>query len=206
MPSTFVHGLLPGACLWLGKRGLPELKRTQCVIFCLWVFVLSSIPDSDFIPALFYPDHWMEFHRNWGHNLFSACLFVAIGQWVLRRWIVAEFSQKSAWTLTAILVGSHLLLDSMTYAMDGSFLGVPLLYPIVDWNFYLPLPLFPSLHMETELHFVVAFVKSPDFWRRALFQEIFAGACLFGVYYVAWGGFPLLSNGFRSREEVRAGD
>jgi membrane-bound metal-dependent hydrolase YbcI (DUF457 family) len=188
MPSTFVHGLLPPACVYLSKQALPRFTLMEWAKLLFIALILANSPDLDIIPASL-SSHWKQIHRNWGHNIFAVIVWISLGRWALKKFLPGKLTSKTAWTLSTLLVLSHLVLDAMhDVNPEGIRRGVPLFWPITSTEFYLPFKWFKILKLDPGLHFLVAHVTSREFWHGAIFVELGHAALL----AVIWGlGFRL---------------
>ena len=182
MPSTFVHGLLPSACAFFCKPKMAPLStRERFKLFIGFAFI-ANCPDLDLIPATLSMGHFHSVHRNLGHNLFALGIWVILGAWLMRKWM----PKKQAWWFAGSLVASHVLLDAMQ-TMDptnGVIPGVPLLWPLSDWQFRMPFHLFPCLHVNPNENPIWVYATSWDFWRRLVFTEISHILILFAAWVV----------------------
>src|SRR5690606_2942303 len=98
-------------------------------------------------------------HREFGHNLFAASGFVCLGAWLLRS---LGLGTSSRWILSGLLVGSHLLLDSMCLVLPNhKFAGVPLFFPLDGREFVIPIGLFHGVSFQDGFWNVL---RTPQFW------------------------------------------
>lgn len=186
MPSSFVHALLPPACLLTSASCLPKLSRAAWVKLLFVAAFLANSPDLDIIPASLLPSLWLKIHRNWGHNIFAFVGLVALGQWLLRRCVSGNIPKRTAWLLAFMLVGSHLLLDSMMGHSEkwSRRPGVPFFWPFLDTDFSLPWALFGCTDIDDSLHPLVGLALSKHYWARAVYGEIFSSLLLLALWLV----------------------
>lgn len=192
MPSTFVHGILPSSCSFVAKKSLPTLDRAQMLKLLFIAFILGNACDIDIIPAMLLPDRWTDIHRYWGHNIFCISLYILAGRWALTRFVHPSFKEKVGWLLTVSLVLSHVFLDAAGDFNFGSDerIGVPLFWPISDWEFLLPFALFKSYQLsEASTNPLVSHILSVDFWTRAVFTEIGSSVMLLLIWSGLYGAY-----------------
>jgi inner membrane protein len=98
---------------------------------------LGLAPDADALLVAFGSDYHGHFgHRGFSHSMLFAVTLSAVAYFVARRW-----GTRPVWTalLTFLAVGSHGLLDSMTYRTRG----IPFLWPFSEERFQLPWRMIP---------------------------------------------------------------
>jgi len=167
----------------LKKKGL---TRKQLLRLAFIAFILGNSPDLDIIPAMLNPEHWKEIHREWGHNMFSLAVWITLGTFALRRFVSPLFNGALGWFVSAPLVLSHVLFDAMgDFAHDGARIGVPLLWPLSDWEFNLPFSLFRCYEVQSGMNPLLAHITSESFWKSAVFSEIAGSLLLFGIWFAA---------------------
>lgn len=184
MPSTLVHASLPTLCLWVSRKSFPHLSVTQLFKLLFIACILGNACDLDIIPAMLFPSHWGDIHREWGHNLFSITLWICLGRWAFTRFVSKDFEGRRGWLLAMALVSSHVFLDAAgDYSPESmSRCGVPLLWPLSKWEFLLPYPLFSSYRLGHADHPLAAHIVSLDFWTRAIFSEVLTTLILLGLW------------------------
>ena len=192
MPTTLVHAFLPAACLAVCANALPSLTRREWLRLLFAAMILGNLPDLDLLPVLFHSPWLKYFHRNVGHNVFALAGWICLGQWALRRWVLPTATPRQRWTIAAVLVLSHVVLDSMSRVPDdpeGRAGGVPLLYPLSDWQWRFPWRIFPGFKGdESRFHPVIAQAVSTEYWGRVIFTELRNTAILFAVWTTLWLG------------------
>ncbi len=187
MPSAFTHGLLPAACALSTARNLFSLDRKQWKKFLFVCFVLGNSPDLDLIPAIVFPSHFHDVHRELGHNVFALTLWIWLGVKTFRSWVSPAFAGKRAWIFSAALVLSHVLLDSCADAAPGTHAhpGVPLLWPLSNWELVTPLPLFGGYNLVPASHPILAHLITPGFWWTFLTREVAITLAVSAGWYLA---------------------
>lgn len=187
MPSTFVHGLVPSSCAFITKPRLKNDSFRERFIFFFVCSVLGNLPDLDVIPGTLMKEHWFEIHRYWGHNMFSLAVWIVLGAWALNKFVGGEMVGRKAWVVSALLVMSHVLFDSMgDYTTNGVRIGVPLLWPFSKWEFLFPIGIFKSYEIDYSKNVLAAHLTSYGYWSHAVFSEIVAGLGLFLVWVLVW--------------------
>lgn len=179
MPSTFTHGIVPGTCLALtGKTS--KIPRGQLARLFLIGFFLGNGPDLDVIPGSIWANHFGDIHRNWGHNIFSILALTWFGTFLFNRFIDAEWRPKRVWLVSFLLLFSHVIFDSLgEAAADGIRHGVPLFWPLSDWQLLSPFTVFFSYSVQKDLNPLLGHLLSVQFWTRAVFSEIaFTATCI----------------------------
>jgi hypothetical protein len=188
MPSPLVHSVLPASCLLLRTHQKKIIPRRVSLRLFFVGLVIANLPDLDIIPALLVQGHYYDLHRALGHNIFSLCLWTAVGAHLLR-W--AEYGnlrplpklEVRQWITSAMLASSHLLLDAIGHFGSGGFTPtVPIFWPLSQWSLKIPFRLFTM--MDTGFHPPHLEVRffSTDFWREVFFCEVIPSLYLF----VAW--------------------
>jgi len=177
MPSTLVHGLLPASCATYESPTRPRLR------YFLVAAIIANLPDLDIALGVLFPHSFNSIHRNVGHNLFILPFWIALGAWLLQRWGGVALSRARLWGNAAALVASHLVLDAMTAPQPTGRGSVPLLWPLSDWGWQLPLPLFSGLPPQFRYANPLADrVLSRQFWVHTVFQELFWVAAFFALW------------------------
>lgn len=188
MPSPFTHGLLPMACaLSSARASVGRLSPAQWRALAIVGFLLGNSPDIDLIPAALWPANYHMFHRYAGHNGFALTLWIYLGVKALRRWVGPEFSGKTGWIFSAALVLSHVLLDGSAEVVPGTGhrAGVPILWPLSNWEFLTPFELFGGYRLLPASHPLLAFLTTPAFWQNFLGREIVCTALIATLWFVA---------------------
>jgi membrane-bound metal-dependent hydrolase YbcI (DUF457 family) len=201
MPSTFTHGFLPAACVFSSKAKLPKLTTRETLKLLFASAVLGNACDSDLVPAFMTPAHWLEIHRYWGHNIFSITLWIVLGAWAIGKYVSPQLKGKLSWILASCLVWSHVLFDSMgDYSGKAERVGVPLLWPFSNWEFYTPFPVFKSIRIDPKIHPALAHATSNSFWHDAVYRELTASVIMLGLWVIFfWGyhGFAKLAKHYK---------
>lgn len=177
MPSTLIHALLPGGC-----AAYQSARPTRWQRF-LTAAMVANLPDLDIALGLALPAHFNQIHRMVGHNVFIFPLWVALGAWLLKRW--GGLPGKQSWWASALLVTSHLWLDSMTVHqfVHGTVSTVPLLWPVSNWGYEFPLRVFAGVPpQQVYKNPLVDRIWSAEFWEKTVFLELFWTA----VFFAAW--------------------
>ena len=187
MPTTFVHGLLPSACITVMRRVLPPLTRREWRHFAIVAFFIGNAPDLDLIPGILYPQIWNDVHRELGHNIFAILLWTYLGSLALPKFVSKQLSKRQAWQLSTFFVLSHILLDGMS-VLDASGLkgGVPLLWPFLKWQWHSPLKIFPNIQYEESMHPMMARILAIDFWKRGIFIEFGYSLLIVALWLATW--------------------
>jgi hypothetical protein len=197
MPSTFVHGLLPASCVYTYHRRFPTLTRRQRAILVFLAAVIGNLPDLDILPTLFFPEHWQEIHRWWGHNLFSITLWIIMGAYSLNYLVSPHFKGWRGYLLSALLVFSHVCFDAMAdFNPEGIRPGVPLLWPLSNWQFHLPFRLFKPAITDPHLNPLFAYATSRNYWTEAIYSEIFSTLLLLGIWFAFVSLYSILQKRF----------
>ena len=145
MPSTFVHALLPASCALSTPSGRPRPTLKVAIKLFVIAAVIGNFPDLDIIPALIFGA--AKIHRHWGHNIFVLFGWTWLGQWTLVKLVPEIFkSKRQAFVTSFLLVASHLILDAFQQHNHISFVPhVPLLWPLSDWAFSIPIQIFTTV-------------------------------------------------------------
>ncbi len=173
MPSPLTHGLLPTACAFSTARGFLNLDSKNWKRFLFLCLVLGNIPDIDLIPACLFPEYYHAFHREVGHNIFALCLYIYFGAKAFRYWVSPTMSRPVASMFSAALVFSHVFLDAcaeVSPGYQGKF-GVPIFWPLSDWQMLMPFPLFGGYHTAHASHPLLKLLLSPEFWEGLVSRE-----------------------------------
>lgn len=187
MPTTFVHGLLPAACLWASRSSLSHLSRSEWRRLLLFALVWGNLPDWDVVPAALIPGAWEAVHREWGHNLFSLALAAWLGAWVLQKYVARDLSRRGAWIVSTALLLSHIFFDAMNYGHHThTTSGVPLFWPVSDWHGSLPFQVFAASESTSGHHPLIEIIFSPVYWTKVVFQEIVASLLVFSLWALVW--------------------
>lgn len=194
MPSTFVHALLPAACLFVSLR--PKLDYTRRFGLLLLCMFLGNFPDIDLIPACLFPQYWTLIHREWGHNFLSVAIEILVGGALLTRFFPDILTPAQGRLAALGLVGSHLVLDAMCYSHVHQFAGVPLLWPFIEHEFHLGIQIFPGTKYSSSLHPMVGHITSSHFWHQVILHEIIWGCVLFAVWWCCLNAYRLLKRSF----------
>lgn len=135
MPSPLIH--CATGC-FLARTARVRGLSAPAIPFLSYSLLAAMLPDIDAVVGLLVssPDKLSSFHNHATHGVlfaFAASLVLsAAGRLFFRR---VSWHRLFAWTL--LLLGSHLLLDWLTWGR-----GEPLLWPFSDRRFGSPLPLF----------------------------------------------------------------
>lgn len=173
MPSPLIHC----ATGWAIARGARARGlRVPALPFLAYSLLAAMLPDADAAVGLLVasPDRLSSFHNHATHSLLfalaAALVLAAAGRLAFR---AVSFLRLFAWT--ALLVGSHLLLDWFTWGR-----GVPLLWPFCDRRFGAPFPLFFGVRYSEGL-----------FSRSHLFTLLTESAalCAAAAAWAAWRRF-----------------
>ena len=132
--------------------------------------------------VILYPQYASLIHRNIGHNILSLSIFVIAGKWLVE-WI-ARFSSRKAYLISAILVLSHVLLDSGCSHGKGIPAGVPLFWPLSSWEFS-SLMIFDDYVLQPSHNWFLGHVLSHDFWRHAIINEISVSTLIYFSFIMA---------------------
>lgn len=183
MPSTFVHGILPASCAVMSHRKA-RLTRKEWFSFFILSSFLANCPDLDIVPVLFFPKYWDLFHRNVGHNFISLSLFITLGYYLFKKYFSKHFTKKQCIALAFSLVLSHIILDALgDYQKDSHRVGVPVLWPLSDYQFKIPFALFMNYQLKTNTaHPLLGHLYSKDFWTSAFWNEIICSLGLFSLW------------------------
>ncbi len=182
MPSTLVHALLPAACVMSRKPSVEGLTRRQIGGLALSCAVIGNLPDLDVIGVILMPEYGRFIHRNVGHNFLALTLWIIVGRWMLGLVDKSRFDCLRAYVYSGALVMSHVFLDSGCVHSDGVPAGVPILWPLSDWSLVSPFPFFSDYVLNDRYHWFMGHLLAVDFWRRAVFQELW-------VSLTIWLGF-----------------
>jgi len=108
-----------------------------------WFILLANLPDFDFIPGILLGEPG-RYHHGISHSIGMGLIVFLLAWW----WASARFARNRitiAFTAFA-LVGSHLLLDWLTWDPPGTNgQGVPLLWPWSDEYYLAPVTIFPRV-------------------------------------------------------------
>lgn len=187
MPTTFVHGLLPAACLLVSRSSLSHLSTAEWRRLLVFALIWGNWPDWDVVPAAIFPAEWTSIHREWGHNVFSLALSAWAGVWILGNWISKELSPRAKWIVSTALLLSHVLFDATNYGHSTHVRsGVPLFWPLSDWHGVLPIRVFASTEATSGGHPLAQMIFSPVYWTKVIFQEFFASLIVFALWSIFW--------------------
>lgn len=173
MPSPLIHC----AVGWAIARSARSRSLAAPVLpFLAYSLLAAMLPDADVAAGLLLdsPDRLSSFHNHATHSFLFALAAVpvlsAVGHLFFRR---IPLLRLSAWT--ALLVGSHLLLDWLTWGR-----GEPLLWPFSCRRFAAPYPLFSGVRYSEGL-----------FSRSHLFTLLTESAtlCTATALWAAWRDF-----------------
>jgi membrane-bound metal-dependent hydrolase YbcI (DUF457 family) len=193
MPSTFIHAILPTVCIASRSDSKTGLGNKQKVFFWIACAVIANLPDLDVLGTFIVPERAEWVHRNFGHNLFSLIILTLLGRMLIVRFVSREmFSGLRGWLYCAVLVMSHVILDSACAEPNGRPVGIPLLWPFSDWQFYFPVVLFKGHQLNLNYEWVLGNLFSFDYWTLGVFREI-------GMGIVIYVGFLLLDRVFFTR-------
>ncbi len=193
MPSTFAHAVFPAGAVWLARLGFPSLTRKEFIrLICLATF-LGNAPDLDLIPASFFNHQWNVIHRSLGHNLFSVTLLTLVGGYGIRIWVSQKFSKVRAFILALTLISTHLLLDSLAKQGQGHPIGIAFFWPFSDTQYTIPFTVFPRIYPHPNVHPVLGFALSRQFWTEALILEMLRCVLLLGIWAILFHGARMVS-------------
>jgi len=186
MPSTFTHGVVPAACLVLSGKSKPKTPRAQWIRLAFVGFFLGNAPDLDVIPGTLWASHWADIHRNWGHNIFSILALTWFGTFLFKKLVQKEYRPKYLWLTSFVLIMTHVVFDSMggIDPTTGLRAGVPILWPIADFQIIAPFEIFMSYTVDSSLPPLIAHILSTEFWSRAVFTEVIFTATLIPSWLV----------------------
>jgi inner membrane protein len=145
MPSPIAHsvsGYIIAKFLPLERS--PETKINQWYIQSLYPVFVAISADFDFIPQIITGNNY---HRGLTHSIFFCLVFSVVIGFIVSYY--SKYSYRQIFILTAIVYGSHLVLDFFT--AGGA--GMKLFLPLTDDFFKSPIPIFPSVrHSEGLWH------------------------------------------------------
>ncbi len=176
MPSPLAHsvsGYIIAQFLPLDRSKDSRFKE-WCMRGLYPVFV-AICADFDFIPQLITGE---IYHRGLTHSIFFPLAFSIITSFVISYW--GKYSYRQIFLLTAIVYGSHLLLDFFT----AGGRGMQLFFPVTDRFFMSPIPIFPGVHhsrglwhyshlspLSFELTYSALLFAGFFYWRKSPYRQ-----------------------------------
>ncbi len=142
MPSPLIHlaaGAAAGA--WADARAPRTAPTWKVLLFCLF---FTMLPDADVALGLLHND-LSAFHNQWTHSLCFVLAASLVFAWLGRYWLTG-WSFRRIWLLLLLLLGSHVVLDWLTWGR-----GLKLLWPFSDHRFAAPWPLFYGVRHSERL-------------------------------------------------------
>jgi acetyltransferase-like isoleucine patch superfamily enzyme/membrane-bound metal-dependent hydrolase YbcI (DUF457 family) len=166
VPSPLIHC----AAGWALARGARSRGlRAPALPFLLYSLFAAMLPDADAVVGMLVDAQRLpDFHNQCTHcvafALVAALALSAAARWLLFRDV--PWRKLFAWTL--LLLGSHLLLDWLTWGR-----GEMLLWPLSDRRFGAPFPLFYGVRHSEGLfspsHWITLATESATLGAAALF-------------------------------------
>lgn len=203
MPSTFTHGVVPASCLALTSKQNKKIPRWELAKLAAIGFILGNTPDLDIIPATIIGDQFHEIHRCWGHNMFSLTVYIIAGTFLFKKFIKEEYRPKRVLLTCFLLVVSHILFDSVgEQSAEGFRRGIPLFWPLSNWELLLPFQIFRDYKVDPNLPLLWAHMVSVQFWTRAVFAELMFTA----LFIPMWVGGYILAYRLKNRTGKLAED
>lgn len=201
MPSTFTHGVVPASCLALTSKKNQPIPKGQLFRLAAIGFILGNSPDLDIIPATLLGDSAHEIHRCWGHNIFSLFIYIFMGTVLFKTFVKEQYRPKRLLFTSALLVLSHIVFDAMgEESIEGFRRGIPLLWPLSNWELLLPFKIFKSYTVDHNLPLLWAHIVSAQFWTRAVFTEVVFTA----LFIPTWLAFYAVGRRMKNRTKKLA--
>lgn len=114
-----------------------------------WFILLANLPDFDFIPGILIGDPG-RFHHGISHSIGLALIIFMLAWWWNRPKLAN--SRLATAFIAFALVGSHLLLDWLTWDPPGyNEQGIPFLWPWSDMYYLAPQTLFLRVERQNLL-------------------------------------------------------
>ena len=144
MPTPIGHSLAGAAIYVASTKGNRLLKSWGRLVACM---VFAALADIDFLPALFGRiDIANRVHRGPTHTLLFALVISGVVYGTLR--IVGKPGVVRATSLVFLCMASHLILDILGKDSRPP-LGIPILWPLAQRSFKVPVEIFPDLRKDT---------------------------------------------------------
>ncbi len=205
MPSSFVHALLPTSCLLASPPQKEARTGRQKLLLIAIAVIACNLPDLDIIPGLLWKGHLADTHRAWGHNIFSIIGFTALTAWMFAKAKLFTQNPWQRWTISAMLVVSHVFLDGLGHFNSFDYEpAVPLLWPLSSYGFTFPFRIFITMDLIQDGHLAFS-IFSAKFWTEILLCEMVPSAVLFFFWVISLRvialakklGFPFSLSAFR---------
>ena len=116
-----------------------------------WFILLANLPDFDFIPGILIGDPG-RFHHGVTHSI-GFVLLIAFMAWLWGKPALAN-NRFMIFNLSDLLVGSHLLIDWLTWDPPGNDAQcIPLFWPWSDASFLSPITIFNRVERQDLLSY-----------------------------------------------------
>lgn len=148
MPSTIGHSICGMACFAVARRLNPHIARYPTGKGMLFFALLANLPDLDLLAGYLFASNPLQYHWGLTHTLWFGLLAGALTGGVLK--VTGHFS-VFAWSLLALVAGSHIVLDLVTgpqWGIHPSY-GLRLWAPLWDVKVSSPVSLFLGVKHES---------------------------------------------------------